>query len=111
MQTVLSDTFGVPTEYFTFPAVIFDFILPFVFMWYVTYLIFRKIPTLRRWPTWILAVIAFAPGLFGMRMGRVLIWPALFLIPILKFRSWKSRIVAWIIIFVIFYFALQYLRF
>jgi len=111
VQQFFSSWLGISPELLTWPYILIDVIIPFLFIWYTTYLMLKKIMPLRKISTWIYAVIALGPALVGMRLGRILIWPAVYLMAFLKIESWKWKIVAFIAITLLLLFIIPYLTF
>lgn len=68
MAGILSSVFSIPSNYFTFPNIIFYFIIPFicaVWFWYV--LLSKKVRIFRS-SNWINGVLAFVISFFNVTM-------------------------------------------
>jgi len=108
---VISNTLAVPSSSLAFPIIILDVILPFVFLWYLIYLLLRKVGVFRNSSTWVDAVIGLLPAVFLIRLGRILLWPSLYAIVPLKLESWKARIAAWVALTIVIIFISPYITF
>src|SRR3989344_3683388 len=105
----VSSALGISQSSLAFPAVIFDVILPFIFVWYVIYLLLGKIGIFRYSSIWVNAIIGLAPALFLIRFGGILLWPALYVVIFLKVDSWKWKIIGWIALTIFLLFIIPYL--
>ena len=108
---IISNTLAVQSSSLVFPNIILDVILPFAFVWYLIYLLLRKVGVFRNSSVWVDAMIGLLPAVFLIRLGRVLLWPSLYVIVFLKLESWKARIAAWIALTIAIIFTSPYITF
>lgn len=108
VYSILSSIFRIPTEWFGFPAILTNIIIPFILMTYALYKFLEKIHIFG-YHTGIYAVLAVVFSLFLIPAGPLIAVIAAAFLAMFGFETWPSRIIFVAILFIVYFFAIPFL--
>lgn len=106
--SVITSTLRIPTEWFSFPAILTNLIIPFILVAFAFYKLLEKIKIFREHGT-IDLILAIVFALVLIPIGPLAAIAAAGFIGVVGLQSWKSRIIFVLILIFAYFVAIPFL--